>query len=552
MNGDPVAGYPMISFIPQCWISTVCERYHGSECFLLTAVSLSEREVTVSQTVVNGISSSSSHDQDRVVEVPLRARSISAVKIIPVKRVKSSPDLMLVTETDPSKVCTGKGAVTLRVSSVHAELQSSSPQPSQNGWKALSGVDTNGDSSAHSLAAKGYRSVRPNLTADSKAQSQDDTAGSAQPDIIVVPLAEVAVFSSATEGSPCTPPPPLLPTGPDPASASLTLPTLDDFIPPHLQRSPTHHTPTTSSGSASPINLLQQPALSPAPGPLLVAPLSFPETSATLPGVSAPTPVTPEASALSSNCDLHSLYPSTGKPSSAYPSTTTVNPTIVLLQHNREPVPERQTDPKTESTGVPERIADSTQSEKAADMDERRTRVMRAQYTGIGPLDTVGIPMRNTDKSKDWYKTMFKQIHKIKVRSQSCVPRSKSAVDSIDAEASVKRSATLPLPTRSSSLKPTAERNHWEPPDKKADTRKYHAEPKSIFEYEPGKSSVLSQEKATRDISPEEIDLESEPWYKFFSEMEIGKPLCCYEACCDTVCDGHGYQLTWFCGWPVL
>ncbi|XP_058882544.1 sorbin and SH3 domain-containing protein 1 isoform X5 [Acipenser ruthenus] len=589
-----------------------------------TTITMStEREVTVSQTVVNGISSSSSHDQDRVVEVPLRARSISAVKIIPVKRVKSSPDLMLVTETDPSKVCTGKGAVTLRVSSVHAELQSSSPQPSQSpeptnpgtdGWKALSGVDTNGDSSAHSLAAKGYRSVRPNLTADSKTQSQDDTAGSAQPDIIVVSLAEVAVFSSATEGGPCTPPPPLLPTGPDPTSASLTLPTLDDFIPPHLQRSPTHHTPTTSSGSASPINLLQQPALSPAPGPLLVAPLRFPETSATLPGVSAPTPVTQETSALSSNSDLHSLYPSTDKPSSAYPSTTTVNPTIVLLQHNRErqkrlnslaePVPERQTDPKTESTGVPERIADSTQSEKAADMDERRTRVRRAQYAGIGPLDDVGIPMRNTDKSKDWYKTMFKQIHKIKdspeenpyhptykfpepteklnkieeenpyaptyqfpvstpspnsededsdlysprhsyseeMRSQSCVPRSKSAVDSIDAEASVKRSTTLPLPTRSSSLKPTTERNDWEPPDKKVDTRKYRAEPKSIFEYEPGKSSVLRQEKATRDISPEEIDLESEPWYKFFSEMEFGKPSAPFSPV-ETPAEPHQYSM---------
>lgn len=34
-------------------------------------------------------------------------------------------------------------------------------------------------------------------------------------------------------------------------------------------------------------------------------------------------------------------------------------------------------------------------------------------------------------------------------------------------------------------------RNEWEPPDKKVDTRKYRAEPKSIFEYEPGKSSVL-------------------------------------------------------------
>src|SRR4029434_4295399 len=38
-------------------------------------------------------------------------------------------------------------------------------------------------------------------------------------------------------------------------------------------------------------------------------------------------------------------------------------------------------------------------------------------------------------------------------------------------------------------------RNDWEPPDKKVDTRKYRAEPKSIFEYEPGKSSVLRQER---------------------------------------------------------
>ncbi|XP_041117212.1 sorbin and SH3 domain-containing protein 1-like isoform X42 [Polyodon spathula] len=838
-----------------------------------TTITMStEREVTISQTVVNGMSSSNSHDQDRVLEketliclvdwlqYPVCFLNLLLLSVsLPTKKetTRHAPE-----KTDPSKVCTGKGAVTLRVSSVHADLQSSSPQPSQSpeptdtgtdGWKTLSSVDTNGDSSAHSLAAKGYRSVRPNLIADSKSQSKkslplppppkeksfawrpttnqklsylstvpitdclymsypkpytptapssgisglclsqysgvspgssagctlapvsgsvskgtvhvgqeqfrpaqsatasgsvsqqaspekkisslyvaclsnntcvpvssvslpqeeqgvfseatmhpappgtggspptgdtqsppppipprpflteglgsychegdsisiwqpfpsdqrrdaiidyqntksarqtgpywsdqrqrsaqaegygmDDTAGSAQPDIIVVPLAEVAVVSSATEGGPCTPPPSLLPTGPDPARVSLTLPTLDDFIPPHLQRSPAHHTPTTSSGSASPISLLPQPALSPAPGPLLVeAPLSFPETSATLPGLSAPTPVTPEASALSSNSDPHSLYPSTGKPFSVYPSTTTVNPTIVLLQHNRErqkrlnslaePVPERQTDPKTESTGVSERIVDSTQSEKAADMDERRTRVMRAQYTGISPLHDVGIPMRNTDKSKDWYKTMFKQIHKIKdspeenpyhptykfpepteklykieeenpysptyqfpvstpspnsededsdlysprhsfteeMRSQSCVPRSKSSVGSIDAEAPVKKSTTLPLPTRSSSLKPTTERNDWEPPDKKVDTRKYRAEPKSIFEYEPGRSSVLNQEKATRDISPEEIDLESEPWYKFFSEMEFGKPSAPFSPL-ETPAEPHQYSM---------
>ncbi|MGH0138396.1 UNVERIFIED_CONTAM: hypothetical protein FKN15_066370 [Acipenser sinensis] len=38
------------------------------------------------------------------------------------------------------------------------------------------------------------------------------------------------------------------------------------------------------------------------------------------------------------------------------------------------------------------------------------------------------------------------------------------------------------------------------------------------------KLTALFLGNLTRDISPEEIDLESEPWYKFFSEMEFGKP----------------------------
>lgn len=38
-------------------------------------------------------------------------------------------------------------------------------------------------------------------------------------------------------------------------------------------------------------------------------------------------------------------------------------------------------------------------------------------------------------------------------------------------------------------------RNEWGPPNRKVDTRKYRAEPKSIFEYEPGKSSILEQER---------------------------------------------------------
>uniref|UniRef100_A0A8C9U3U3 Sorbin and SH3 domain containing 1 n=1 Tax=Scleropages formosus TaxID=113540 RepID=A0A8C9U3U3_SCLFO len=51
----------------------------------------------------------------------------------------------------------------------------------------------------------------------------------------------------------------------------------------------------------------------------------------------------------------------------------------------------------------------------------------------------------------------------------------------------------VPLPTHTH-----PSRNDWEPPDKKVDTRKYRAEPRSIFEYEPGKSSVLKLERTVR------------------------------------------------------
>lgn len=43
-------------------------------------------------------------------------------------------------------------------------------------------------------------------------------------------------------------------------------------------------------------------------------------------------------------------------------------------------------------------------------------------------------------------------------------------------------------------------RNEWGPPERKVDTRKYRAEPKSIFEYEPGKSSILEHERPVRIV----------------------------------------------------
>ncbi|XP_050832155.1 sorbin and SH3 domain-containing protein 1 isoform X24 [Serinus canaria] len=349
-------------------------------------------------------------------------------------------------EMDPTKVCSGKGAVTLRATpSYEGSRNITSPCPQDveqheslepensetDDWRSSSNTDANGDAQPSSLAAKGYRSVRPNLSSESKPQD---------------------------------------------------------------------------------------------PGPVL--------NEVPQPGTDYPTSIT-----------------SISKSASAYPSTTIVNPTIVLLQHNREQqkrlssladsVPDRIISDRVDSALLRDKPAQETVPSEKRAVEEKRSAVRSPPYMADTSVDDIGIPLRNTDRSKDWYKTMFKQIHKLNrdedsdsfsprysysEDSRTQVPRSKSEMDNIDSEKVVKRSATLPLPNRASALKSSPERTDWEPPDKKVDTRKYRAEPRSIYDYQPGKSSVLNNEKMTRDISPEEIDLKNEPWYKFFSELEFGKP----------------------------
>ncbi|XP_072875308.1 sorbin and SH3 domain-containing protein 1 isoform X15 [Chlorocebus sabaeus] len=401
-----------------------------------------------SKAVVNGLAPGS-NGQDKATADPLRARSISAVKIIPVKTVKNASGLVLPTDMDPTKICTGKGAVTLRASSSYRETPSSSPvspqetpqheskpglepEPSSaDEWRLSSSADANGNAQPSSLAAKGYRSVHPNLPSD---KSQDSS-------------------------------------------------------------------------------------------PLLN------EVSSSLIGTDS------------------QAFPPVSKPSSAYPSTTIVNPTIVLLQHNREqqkrlsslsdPVSERRVGEQDSAPTQEKPTSPGRAAEKRAKDDSRRV-VKSAQDLSDVSMDEVGIPLRNTERSKDWYKTMFKQIHKLNrdddsdlysprysfsedTKSPLSVPRSKSEMSYIDGEKVVKRSATLPLPARSSSLKSSPERNDWEPPDKKVDTRKYRAEPKSIYEYQPGKSSVLTNEKMSSAISPTpEISSET-PGYIYSSNFHAVK-----------------------------
>ncbi|NXR51249.1 SRBS1 protein, partial [Hippolais icterina] len=517
---------------------------------------------------------------------PLCTRSISAVKIIPVKKVKSSPHLVLPTEMDPTKVCSGKGAVTLRATpSYEGNRTVTSPCPQdveqpENDWRSSSNTDANGDAQPSSLAAKGYRSVRPNLSSDSKPQDATATT-SAQPGVIVVPLLQVNP-DRQQEGSSSTPPPPLVPFGQGSVSpeivspgSPLTFPTLDDFIPPHLQRG-SHHNQAPSTSGTLPSVYPKLPFFSSPPS--LVPPVTGALHRGLKPEITGvishtdPGPVLNEVP--QPGTDYPTSITSISKSASAYPSTTIVNPTIVLLQHNREQqkrlssladsVPDRLVSDKVDSALLRDKPVHETVPIEKRTLEEKRSTVKSPHHMAETSVDDIGIPLRNTDRSKDWYKTMFKQIHKLNrdnpeenpycptytfpelpeiqqktedEDSDSCsprysysedsrtqVPRSKSEMDNIDSEKVVKRSATLPLPNRTSSLKSSPERTDWEPPDKKVDTRKYRAEPRSIYDYQPGKSSVLNNEKMTRDISPEEIDLKNEPWYKFFSELEFGKP----------------------------
>uniref|UniRef100_A0A286XW74 Sorbin and SH3 domain containing 2 n=1 Tax=Cavia porcellus TaxID=10141 RepID=A0A286XW74_CAVPO len=148
--------------------------------------------------------------------------------------------------------------------------------------------------------------------------------------------------------------------------------------------------------------------------------------------------------------------------------------------------------------------------------EEKRVTVIKApHYPGIGPVDESGIPtaIRTTvDRPKDWYKTMFKQIHMVHkpglfnapysaqshpaAKTQTYRPLSKSHSDN-GTDAFKEASSPVPpphVPPRPRDRSST-EKHDWDPPDRKVDTRKFRSEPRSIFEYEPGKSSILQHER---------------------------------------------------------
>ncbi|XP_062831985.1 sorbin and SH3 domain-containing protein 1 isoform X6 [Anolis carolinensis] len=508
-------------------------------------------------------------------------------------------------DVDTAKVCTGKGAVTLWASPAHEEnlntsytssqdiqLSESAEPGKQEIDDILPSVGSNTDAQSSPLAAKGYRSVRPNFFESTSHDATYSATTTPSQTEVIVGLFQQVHPDGEHEGSLSPAPLPLVSSGqssesPDITSASsmLTFPTLDDFIPPHLLKESNHNLPSSSSEA---VHLKWSSLSPPSPSPLIPPVREISESENT--GMilhTEPCPQLYEAPRTSSGTECYGPLTVASKHSSAYPSTTIVNPTIVLLQHNRE----QQKKLSNRAESVPEAPVldkvDSIPTQEKISQWKKQDGTRVTEYEADHSLDDIGIPLRNTDRSKDWYKTMFKQIHRLTkdtpeenpycptyifpelpdiqsqakeenpyyptyqfpvstpspksededsdscvpqysfykdTRSQNSVPRSKSENDTITTEKVVRRSATLPLPARSSSLKGSVERNDWEPPDKKVDTRKYYAEPKSIYEYQPGKSSFLDNEHLTRDISLEEIDLKDEPWYKFFSELEFGKP----------------------------
>nr|XP_028704811.1 sorbin and SH3 domain-containing protein 2 isoform X30 [Macaca mulatta] len=195
--------------------------------------------------------------------------------------------------------------------------------------------------------------------------------------------------------------------------------------------------------------------------------------------------------------------------------------------------------------------------------EEKRVTVIKApHYPGIGPVDESGIPtaIRTTvDRPKDWYKTMFKQIHMVHkpdddtdmyhtpytynaglynppysaqshpaAKTQTYRPLSKSHSDN-STNAFKDASSPVPpphVPPPVPPLRPrdrsSTEKHDWDPPDRKVDTRKFRSEPRSIFEYEPGKSSILQHERPP-PLPTTPTPVPREPGRKPLSSSRLGE-----------------------------
>ncbi|KAM7018519.1 vinexin isoform 6-T6 [Tautogolabrus adspersus] len=120
------------------------------------------------------------------------------------------------------------------------------------------------------------------------------------------------------------------------------------------------------------------------------------------------------------------------------------------------------------------------------------------KFSGIGPVDETGMPIASrssVNKPRDWYKSMFRQIHKkpeeLEEESEQWsaerLQLSANAEDNNEADKNLFR------------LTPYGALPDWsEDVDKLSDPGKQHPQPKSIFDFEPGKSSASESHNQAR------------------------------------------------------
>ncbi|KAM8843296.1 sorbin and SH3 domain-containing protein 2 isoform 8-T10 [Synchiropus picturatus] len=471
----------------------------------------------------------------------------------PMKRVQSTPNLATGSETHSTDF---------------------------DAWRSHSVTDglKNGDATSSSLAAKGFRSVRPNLQ-DKKSPSQ----GLLSPDLTPPYYSYRCHSSESLDYLSGLMPKALSPTPyvsftPGSVSGQL-LPGVNSIgscLSPSASPvtvSALSHYSTSTAGLLDELQIcsLDSPGCSPTPSPTLSHVSAYTSTAGREDVLTASTAAA--AAVTNGQVISHAMNGSSSAP--LRPLSPPSYPPPPSSLHTRLPRQSRSSEGSEsftrESVVSGSTVISSTVPIARYSEEEKKVSVIKApHYEGIGPVDDTGIPIaiRTTvDRPKDWYKTMFKQIHKVHKadddysdtysatyafinnddysqssnptmahpppRTHTYRPLSKSPSDHSGHLAPREPSPSLvppPPPPMPSLLqlrardsdrdKDAPDMNEWGPPDKKVDTRKYRAEPKSIFEYEPGKSSILECERPSND----DVDLENEPWYKFFSELEFGRP----------------------------
>ncbi|XP_053086796.1 uncharacterized protein sorbs2a isoform X3 [Pangasianodon hypophthalmus] len=324
-----------------------------------------------------------------------------------------------------------------------------------------------------------------------------------------------------------------------------------------------HYSSSTAVLEELQICTVDSPETTPTPSPTLSHASVFPD-DVPAPTVSATAADTNGQMAV--NGSAHSQRPFS--PPAQRPPPPVFSPGLEQFQQTRHS--EGTESVRRESVSVGETSFSSVTPVARFSEEEKKVSVIKApHYEGIGPVDDSGLPLaiRTTvDRPKDWYKTMFKQIHMVHKadddyadtygatyavvnnenfdpvhahpppRTHTYRPLSRNSNEPSRAPPPRESSPVPPPPPPMPSLLQLRSRdldrekdqphdpNEWSPPDRKVDTRRYRAEPRSIFEYEPGKSSILEHERPSFHLEADEIDLENEPWFKFFSELEFGRP----------------------------